>query len=281
VTDGPKRYSYFPGCTLATTAVDYDASGRAVAAALGLELREVPDWNCCGASFPLSAENVMGFVAPARVLIAAQDAKNDLATLCAVCFNVLKRSDAFLRKHSEAADRLNAFVTEGDYNRSVNVRHLLGVLRDDVGWEAVRQRVVAPLHGLRAAPYYGCLLLRPASEMELDDPETPSVLHDLLRALGADVVSFPHQTECCGSTLLVSAPAANQRLSAAVIDSARAAGATLVATACPLCKFNLDRAQEGRPRGEQLPVAYFTQAMAAAFGIPEQAGPAFTREVAG
>jgi heterodisulfide reductase subunit B len=281
VTEIPKRYSYFPGCTLATTAVDYDTSGRAVAAALDIDLREVPDWNCCGASFPLSAENVMGFVAPARVLIAAQESGDDLATLCAVCFNVLKRSDAYLRRHAEATDRLNAFVTEGDYNRRVNVRHLLGVLRDDVGWQAVQQRVVAPLRAFRAAPYYGCLLLRPAPEMEFDDPETPSVLHDLLRALGAEVVGFSHQTECCGSTLLVSAPAANQRLSAAIIDSARSAGATIVITACPLCKFNLDRAQEGRPQAEMVPVAYFTQAMAAAFGIPEQAGPAFKREVAG
>jgi heterodisulfide reductase subunit B len=254
---------------------------HAVAAALGLDLREVPGWNCCGASFPLSSENVMGFVAPARVLIAAQEPGNDLATLCAVCFNVLKRSDAYLRKHPEAADRLNAFVTEGDYDHSVNVRHLLGVLRDDVGWKTVQQRVAAPLHGLRAAPYYGCLLLRPASEMDLDAPETPRVLHDLLRALGADVVGFPLQAECCGSTLLVSAPAANQRLSAAVIDSARAAGAAIVITACPLCKFNLDRAQEGRPPAEQVPVAYFTQAMATAFGIAEHAGPAFTREAAG
>jgi heterodisulfide reductase subunit B2 len=221
VTELTRRYTYFPGCTLATTAVDYDATGRAVAAALGIDLRELPGWNCCGASFPLSSENVMGFVGPARVLIAAQDAGGDLATLCAVCFNVLKRSDAFLRKHPEAADRLNAFVTEGDYEHRVSVRHLLGVLRDDLGWEAVRERAVAPLQGLRAAPYYGCLLLRPASEMDLDDPERPTVLHDLLRALGAEAVSFPQQAECCGSTLLVSAPAANQRLSAAIVESAR------------------------------------------------------------
>jgi heterodisulfide reductase subunit B2 len=116
--------------------------------------------------------------------------------------------------------------------------------------------------------------------MELDNPEAPSVLHGLLQALGADPVGFARQAECCGSTLLVSAPTANQRLSAAVIDSARSVGASIVITACPLCKFNLDRAQEGRPQAEQLPVAYFTQAMAAAFGMPEHAGPAFPRQVA-
>lgn len=275
MTKAGRAYSYFPGCTLATTAVDYDVSGRAVAAALGLELNEVPDWNCCGATFPLSAENVMNFIAPARVLIAAERSGNDLATLCAVCFHVLKRSDAYLRAHSEAAERLNAFVTEGDYTGRTRVRHLLGVVRDDVGWEAVKQRVAAPLTGLAAAPYYGCLLLRPQEEMEFDQAERPRVLQDLLRALGATPVEFPRQAECCGSTLLVSAPDANRRLSTAVVDSARRAGAAMIVTACPLCKYNLDQAQTGRPSPEQVPVAYFTQVMAAAFGLLEVAGPAF------
>lgn len=273
MTAAPRPYAYFPGCTLSTTAADYDASGRAVAAALGLPVSDLPDWNCCGASFPLNAENVMNFIAPARMLIRAGQSGRDLLTLCAVCYNVLRRSDHFLRTHAEAADRLNAFVTEGDYTGSANVRHLLGVLRDDVGWGAIRARVVSPLTGLHAAPYYGCMLLRPADEIGLDDPEEPSVLHDLLAALGAEVVDFPRRAECCGSTLLVSAPLANDRLSAAVIDSARRAGADSVVTACPLCRFNLDRAQEGSPEGGRLPVVYFTQAMAAAFGMAEHAGP--------
>lgn len=280
MTAADRKYSYFPGCTLSTTAVDYDLSGRAVAAALDLELSEVPDWNCCGATFPLSAENVMNFIAPARVLISAQRSGRDLATLCAVCFHVLKRSDAYLRAHPESADRLNAFVTEGDYTGKTHVRHLLGVIRDDVGWGAVAARVEAPLSGLRAAPYYGCLLLRPQAEMEFDEAESPRVLHDLLSALGATPVGFARQTECCGSTLVVSAPEANHRLSAAVMDSARSAGAQVVITACPLCKFNLERGQAGRPAAEQLPVAYFTQAMAAAFGLHQAAGPAFAREPA-
>jgi len=280
MTSTERIYSYFPGCTLATTAVDYDSSGRAVAAALDLELRELPGWNCCGASFPLSAENVMNFIAPARALIAAQESGHDMATLCAVCFHALKRSDSFLRTHPEAADRLNAFVTEGDFDGRVHVRHLLGILRDDVGWEVVRSRVAAPLQGLRTAPYYGCLLLRPEAEMELDRPEAPRVLHDLLESLGAEAVGFARQAECCGSTLLISAPDANQRLSAAVVESARAAGAGIVVTACPLCKFNLDRAQDGLPPAERLPVAYFTQVMAAAFGLAEHAGPAIPLQAA-
>jgi heterodisulfide reductase subunit B len=115
------------------------------------------------------------------------------------------------------------------------------------------------------------MLLRPADEIGLDDPETPHLLHDLLTALGATAISFPRQAECCGSTLLVSSPQANDRLSAAVVDSARQAGAQALITACPLCQFNLERIQEPRPEIERLPVAYFTQAMAAAFGLREHA----------
>jgi heterodisulfide reductase subunit B len=140
--------------------------------------------------------------------------------------------------------------------------------------------VAAPLNGLRAAPYYGCLLLRPQEEMEFDQAERPTVLQDLLRALGATPVEFPRQAECCGSTLVVSAPEANRRLSAAVVDSARQAGAAMIVTACPLCKYNLEQAQQGRSDAGRLRVAYFTQVMAAAFGLPQAAGPAFAAEAA-
>lgn len=274
-----RQYAYFPGCTLSTTATDYDASGRAVATALGIDLAELDDWNCCGATFPLSTENVMDMLAPARILIAAEEQGNDVTALCAVCFNVLKRSDHFLRTHPEATQRLNLFVEEGDYTGTVRVRHLLDILRDDVGWEAVRERVTVPLQGMKLAPYYGCLLLRPQAEMNLDDPEAPTILHDLIAALGAQPVSYPDQAECCGSYLLVSQPQATERLSGRVVDSARQAGAEMIITACPLCQYNLSEAQKNLPEGQRLPVVYFTQIMAAAFGLPEYAGKVVVSEV--
>ncbi len=272
MTEAARQYAYFPGCTLSTTATDYDASGRAVAAALGLPLQDLPGWNCCGATFPLSAENVMSLIAPARMLIASEADGREIVALCAVCFHVLKRTDHFLKTHAEAAERLNAFVEEGDYHGSAGVHHLLGVLRDDVGWEVVRQRVTSPLTGLRLAPYYGCLLLRPQAEMGLDDPEAPTILHELIEALGAEAVTFPWQAECCGSTLLVSEPKASNRLSKNVVESARGAGADMLLTACPLCQYNLALAQVEAEPSARLPVVYFTQAMAAAFGLAEHAG---------
>lgn len=263
MNDNSGKYAYFPGCTLSTTGKDYDVTGRAVAATLGLTLEELPDWNCCGAAFPLNVENVMSLIAPARVLIAGEQAGSDIATLCTVCFNVLRRTGYFLQTHPDAQNRLNLFVEEGDYTGEAQALHLLGILRDDVGWEAVRERVAIPLEGLRVAPYYGCLLLRPEDEINLDNPESPTILRELLTSLGAEVVDFSYQVECCGSYLLVSAPDATKRASAKVMDSARSAGADVIATACPLCQHNLART------GIPLPVLYFTELMATAFGLPE------------
>lgn len=274
-----KHYSYFPGCTLATTARSYDQSGRAIAEALGIELAELPDWNCCGATFPLSVENIMDMIGPARMLIASEAQQGDLAALCAVCYNVLKRTDHFLKTHSEATERLNLFVEEGQYTGQARVRHLLGILRDDVGWEAIAARTTMPLKGLRAAPYYGCMLLRPQPEIGLDDQEAPTVLHDLLSALGATPVSMSHATECCGSYLLVSKPHAIERLSEKIVGSARRAGANLIVTACPLCQHNLTQSQAHAAKAARLPVVYFTEVMAAAFGMLDHAGEVRLPEV--
>jgi heterodisulfide reductase subunit B len=262
---------YYPGCTLSTRAENYDRSGRAVAAALGLELEELPEWQCCGATFPLVLDNSMALIAPTRVLYQAQQAGERVATLCAVCFHVLRRSQALLERAPEMLERINWF-TEQEY-RGVRVVHLLEILRDDVGWDALAERVVRPLAGLRVAPYYGCLLLRPHEEIGLDDPENPTILHDLLRALGAEPVDFPYSIECCGSYLTVKEPRVSETLSKDILASAREHGAQAIVTACPLCQFNLDypqREKEAGSTGDEIPILYFTQLMAVALGLPEE-----------
>jgi heterodisulfide reductase subunit B len=274
-----RRYAYFPGCTLATTAVEYDASGRAAAQALGVDLHELEGWNCCGATFPLSTENVMDLIGPARNLIAAEQRQEDLVTLCAVCFNVLRRTDGFLKAHAAETDRMNQFLEPGRFAGSGRVRHLLEVLRDDLGWEAVAARVTRPLTGLKVAPYYGCMLLRPSAEMGLDDAEAPTILSDLLRALGAESRPMSHATECCGSYLLVSQPEVTSRLSQDILRSAKRAGAQAIVTACPLCRHNLEQADSARA-ADRLPVVYFTQLLAAALGLPEHAPQGLLQETA-
>ncbi len=267
---------YFPGCTLSTKAKNYDRSGRAVAEALGLPLEELPEWQCCGATFPLMLDDSMALIAPTRILYEAQQAGDRVTTLCSICFNVLRRSQALLGRDEEMLDRINWF-TEQDYEGGVHVAHFLEILRDDVGWDegpdALTKHVKRPLTGLRVAPYYGCLLLRPYEEIGLDDPEDPHILHNLVRALGAEPVDFPYNVECCGSYLVVKEPEVPGSLADDIVASAGEHRADVIITACPLCQFNLDypqRETEISRAGERLPVLYFTQLMAVALGLPEE-----------
>lgn len=270
---------YFPGCTLSTNAKNYDRSARAVAAELGLDLEELSEWQCCGATFPLVLDDSLALIAPTRILYQAQQAGGSLTTLCSICFHVLRRSQALLERDSEMLERINWF-TEQEYEGEVHVTHFLEVLRDDLGWEALAERVKAshgaesnPLKGLRIAPYYGCLLLRPYDEIGLGDPENPTILHDLARALGAEPVDFPYNIECCGSYLTAKEPQVSETMSQNIVASARASGAQAIITACPLCQFNLDypqRETEAGQTGDEIPVLYFTQLMAMALGLPEE-----------
>ncbi|MBN1979161.1 MAG: CoB--CoM heterodisulfide reductase iron-sulfur subunit B family protein [Anaerolineae bacterium] len=264
------KIPYFPGCTLSTKAVGFDVAGRAAAEALGFELVELSQWNCCGATFPLAVDNELALVGPTRILLQAQRESTRLATLCSICYNVLRRTAGFLRENEEKRERINLFVEEA-YRGEVRVLHLLEILRDELGFEALSERIASPLEGLRCAPYYGCLLLRPQSEIGLDDPDEPTILHDLLASLGCEVVDFPYKTECCGSYLTVSAAAAAEELAYAILRSAQQEGAEMVATSCPLCQFNLDYRQaemdRKHPDFTPLPVLYFTQLLGIALGL--------------
>jgi heterodisulfide reductase subunit B len=265
--------AYFPGCTLSTNAKGYDLSGRAVASALGIPLETLPDWQCCGATFPLATDNSMAFIAPTYILSQAQKAGGQLTTLCAICFHVLRRTQQFLVKQPEMLERINWF-TEDPYHGNVKVSHFLEILRDQVTWQMVGEKVKQPLQGLRVAPYYGCLLLRPQNEIGLDDSDHPRILHDCVTVLGGKAVDFPYQDECCGSYLLVSRPELPQKLAENILLSAEKNGAQAIITACPLCQFNLDYPQ--RPGSGinlikgNIPVLYFTQLMAVALDLPPE-----------
>lgn len=266
--------AYFPGCTLSTNARGYDQSGREVARSLDIPLEELKEWQCCGATFPLATDNSMAFIAPTRILTQAQKAGGDLTTLCAICFHVLRRTQYFLDHRPEMLERINWF-TEEPYEGKVHVSHFLEILRDRVTWKGLSDRIQRPLKGLKVAPYYGCLLLRPQEEIGLDNSDNPRILHDCLTALGCEPVDFPYQDECCGSYLLVSKPELPQKLAEDILRSARKHGAQAIVTACPLCQFNLDYPQ--RTGGGinladgGIPVLYFTQLIAFALGLEQAA----------
>jgi len=264
-----QSYTYFPGCTLRTVAKDFDRSAKACARALGFELKEMEDWLCCGAVLSNVDDNLMTKAGPNRILARAHQESDTLVTLCAGCYNVLKRTDVRAKTNSTAQQSINAF-NEESYSGGVGVVHFLEILRDRVGFDAIEESVKAPLKGLRVGAYYGCLLLRPPGEMKFDDPNRPSILEKLLARLGCTPIDYPGRTDCCGSYLGVSSASKIEPMSDSIVRSARSSGAQLLAVSCPLCKYNLETSQlddKGHPIEDALPVVYFTQLLGLALGL--------------
>ena len=253
-------------------AKDFDASAKASARALGFELREMQGWLCCGAVFTNVTENLITQAGPSRILGRAQAEGSTLVTLCAGCYNVLRRSSQQATRSQIKQDQINVF-NEERYEGGVSVLHLLEILRDKIGFEKIRKAVKAPLQGLPIGAYYGCLLLRPYREMKLDDPHRPSIIEELLVSLGATPIDYPSRTECCGSYLGVGSLERAEPMSSSIVQSARSCGAKLLVVSCPLCKYNLEACQSLKTLAEAdfMPVVYFTQLLGLALGLdPEQ-----------
>jgi heterodisulfide reductase subunit B len=264
------KIPYFPGCTLNTTAKCFDNAVRASAAAVGVELVELPNWNCCGATYPLIIDNMLKLAAPAHILVEAQKQGSQVTTACTTCYNVLKRTNHFIRTHPDERDRINTFI-EADYTGEVEVVDIVHLLRDQVGFDAVRDKVLKPLAGLQVAAYYGCMVLRPPAEVAYDDPDHPRSLDDLMAALGATAVDYAHKNECCGAYLAVKAPEVTRSMVYTILSSAQRAGAEAMVTNCPLCQFNLDMQQREMTNSyagyRPIPVFYFSQLMGLALGV--------------
>jgi heterodisulfide reductase subunit B len=266
---------YFPGCTCKADALPFEVSAKAVMRELDIEMREWDRWTCCGTVYSMTTDDLIHQLGPARNLIRVQEEGSDrVVTICSMCYSTLKLSAMMFDEDKEKLQKLNDFLyDEVDYEGGVRVMHLLELLRDDVGFDAVKERVVRPLKGLRVAPYYGCTLVRP-TEAGIDDREEPRVMHDLLEALGAQVVDSPFKVECCGSYETVDRPEMVAEKCHRILADAVSRGADLVVTSCPLCEFNLDDRQEAisniAPGFPGIPVLYFTSLMAMAFDLPKE-----------
>ncbi|MFQ5354658.1 MAG: CoB--CoM heterodisulfide reductase iron-sulfur subunit B family protein [Thermodesulfobacteriota bacterium] len=232
------KIPYYPGCTLNTVAKDFDTSAKDSAVKMGFEIEDLKQWNCCGATFPLTPDNIMALTAPAKVLVNAEKEGDTLTTLCSVCYNVLKRTNKVLKDDKEKLSVVNDFMEE-EYSGGLEIAHYLEVLRDKIGFDKVKEAVTKPLKGVKAAAYYGCMLLRPFEDVGIDNSESPTIIEDLLKALGAEPVFFPDRVECCGAHLAMDKPDIVTKLSGKVIDSAVREGAEIIVTSCPLCQYNL------------------------------------------
>lgn len=267
--------SYYPGCTLKTKAKSLEDPAIASMAALGINLVEIQRWNCCGATYSLADDDLAHHLAPVRNLIRVNEqGMNKVATLCSFCYNALKRANLLMQNDQEKRKTLNDFMEEEkDYNGEVEVVHVLEVLRDEIGWGNISEKVKVPLHGLKVAPYYGCTLLRPR-EVAIDDVERPTILGKLMEAIGAEVVDFPFATECCGSFQIVSNPDFVTQRAWDILSSALRREADALVLTCPLCNFNLSqRQQELRQKYSDfkgIPIFYFSQLLALALQLDPQ-----------
>jgi len=265
------KLSYYPGCTLKTKAKDFEESAIAAMSALGVELEELPRWNCCGTVYSFADDDLMHHLASVRNLIRVQEqGYNKVVTLCAFCYNTLKRVNLLMKNDTEKLDAINNFMDEEqDYKGDVEVVHLLEVLRDDIGWDTIAKQVQKPLKDLKAAPYYGCTLHRP-KEIAVEPPQNPRVLADLLETIGATVHHFPDENTCCGSYQVVANPGLVLNRTRDIISSAQRTGAEALVVSCPLCEANLGLKQKvlrDKENFTEMPIIYFTQLLALSLGI--------------
>lgn len=264
------KYSYYPGCTLHSSTKEYDMSTKEVCKKLGIELVELEDWNCCGALGAFSYDYLLSVTLPARNLALVEKQNLTLAAPCNACFHNLAKANKLLKENADLKNKVND-IMDSPYNGNAQVRHLLDIIVNDVGLETVSKNAIKPLKGLKVAPYYGCLLVRPAEIARFDDPENPQSLDNLMKSLGAEVVPFHMKVKCCGASLIVGEEELALMLTRKILEAARDAGANCVAVTCPLCQTNLDTYQkkiESRYNIHLgLPVLYFTQIMGLAFGI--------------
>lgn len=275
------KYAYYPGCSLEVNAAAYDISVRAVCKSLGVEIKELDDWNCCGATEYFSQDEVTACAVIARNL-ALTDCEQ-LTAPCAACFLNLKKVDSLMFEHAGMNSKVNQALAAGGLSYkpgSVQVRHLLDVIYTDVGEEKIRAAVSRPLEGLRVAPYYGCQVVRPYAGF--DDPEYPTKMDELLTWIGIEVVDYPVKSHCCGGHMTqISEPEAYE-LIRRLLQSADDYKADVIACMCPMCQLNLDGYQAAVNghfgTNYNLPILYFTQLLGLAFGLsPKQLG--FGKEI--
>ncbi len=269
-----RQYAYFPGCSLEKIALSYNQSTQETTKKLGVELKELDDWNCCGATAYFHVDEILAYTLCARNLAMAEKENLDLVAPCSACYKNTFFTNKYLKEDPDMADHINVALQEDDlhFSGSISVRHLIEVFTEDVGLEEISERVSQPLQDLRVAPYYGCQIVRPRKDGE--EIEQPDFFENLLSAVGAEPVNFALKTRCCGGSLLISSREAALSMIHKLLKNAEESGAAVIATACPLCQINLEcyQNQVNQEYGTNfsVPVVYFTQLLGLAFGIPNK-----------
>lgn len=271
VPDAAKSIAYYPGCSLHSTAREFNISTQAVCQTIGLNLVEPRGWVCCGSSAAHRADPETGLRLPLENLsLIEQSGFSEVTMPCAACFNRHKTALYEIRHDQQCKQSMDKEIGY-TYRDTVRVSNLIEAILQHIGKDEVTKRVQKPLKGLRLVCYYGCLLTRPPQVTGSKHPENPTEMDQLMSALGAEVLDWSYKTTCCGASHSLSRPDIARKLSSRLITQARSAGAEAIAVACPLCHTNLDARQFQMKLDEPMPVLYFTQLMALAFGLEKSA----------
>jgi heterodisulfide reductase subunit B len=264
------NYTYYPGCSLEASADSYDKSLKQVFGDLGLGLKEIEDWNCCGATAYMSVKETVSLAISARNLALAEKANQDVVAPCSACYTVLSKTHKIMSEKSELFDHVNSALSEVglSYNLGCKIRHPLDVLVNDVGIETIAQKAVVSLQGLKIAQYYGCQIVRPYSTF--DDAENPMSMDRLFAALGAENVYYPNKVRCCGGMLMFTFSDVALKLTDELLRCAQENGADLILTTCPMCQTNLDmhmeEIQQAHGRKYTIPTLFFTELLGVVMG---------------
>jgi len=271
------EFAYYPGCSLECTSKPYDQSCREVFAALGITLREIEDWNCCGATMYTSVSKLVGYSVSARNLALAQNMGCDICAPCSSCYTILRKTNRYLDWDPKARAKINEALSAAhlSYEKKVEIRHPLDILVNEVGIQKIVEAAPYRFDGLKIAPYYGCQIVRP--EFHFDDLDDPMFMNRLLEALGAEMVEYPCKVRCCGGLLMMTFEDVALDLNHNLLKTAEENGAEVIATVCPLCHLNLEGYQakinEAYGAQHRMPIVFFTQLVGLALGIePKKLG---------
>lgn len=266
--------SYYPGCSLQSSAKEYQMSAEVVCKHLGMELIEIEDWNCCGALEVSSLNSTLAMSLVARNLKITSERSDKLAVACNACLNNLVSVQHKLSSNEELRQKISRML---NYEfREIEIKHILDLIWNDVGLDVIEKSVKKELKGLKTVSYYGCLSVRPSKIMKSDDPDNPTRLDDIISILGGEPLEFTSKTKCCGGGILMTYRDKALKMAEEILSEAHERGAQCILTACPLCQMTLETVSQKAnisPNGDKIPILYFTQLMGLSFGIePKKLG---------
>ena len=251
------KFAYYPGCTATSTSIEYDESVREILKYLEIEVQDIPNWTCCGASSAHIIDRELAIALPSRNLALAERMSLGILASCPACVLRHKTAEYELMRDPDLKTRVEKEIGT-DLNLSQRSKHVLEVLYQDLGIENITKKVKKPLKNLKVVTYYGCYLVRPPEIMSLDNPEDPVIMDNIMKALGAEVIDWSCKVDCCGGSLSITTPEVVKKLAGSLVIAASEAGADSIVTACGICQANLDMRQPKRANFHPMPIFYFS-----------------------